>query len=390
LVALLAADIVPPETTRFRLRAGTAFAGRKGRNVSKSRTAAWVASASALALAVSACGGNGEETDDADDGNGETELRVGLAYDIGGRGDLSFNDAAYAGLQMVEEELELEINDIDAAEDETDADKINRLELMADEGYNPVIAVGFAYADAIAEVAPMYPEVDFAIVDEDMEFYAEDNEIDPLDNVTSLLFAENEGSFLAGAAAALLSEEGHIGYVGGVQVPLIESFEAGFIAGAEEVDPDIQIESSYLTQPPDFSGFQDPARGKSVAEGQFDAGADVVYHAAGGSGIGVLEASAEQEQLFIGVDSDQFLTAPEDQAEYVATSMLKRVDIAVFEFVQSAADGTVESGIQEFDLSNDGVDLADSNPDVYSDIADEIDDLRQQVIDGDIEVPTEP
>lgn len=343
------------------------------------------ATAGALALTMTACS-NGD--DSGDDGAGD-DIRVGLAYDIGGRGDLSFNDAAYAGLERVESEMDVEINDVDAAEDETDADKTNRLELMADEGYNPVIAVGFAYAEAIAEVAPNYPEVSFAIVDENMEEH-EAAETEDLSNVSSLMFAENEGSFLAGAAAALASDEDHIGYVGGVQVPMIESFEAGFIAGAQEVTPDIEVESAYISQPPDFSGFQDPARGGSIADGQIDAGADVIYHAAGGSGIGVLDSVAESEISFIGVDSDQYLTAEDDQQEFVITSMVKRVDTAVFEFVESVADDSVEGGVTRFELENDGVDLADTNEEAYAEFADEIEELRQQVIDGDIEVPTEP
>ncbi|QVQ54769.1 BMP family ABC transporter substrate-binding protein [Spiractinospora alimapuensis] len=346
------------------------------------------ATASALALTMTACS-NGDDSGD-DGGGGEAgDIRVGLAYDIGGRGDLSFNDAAYAGLELVESEMDVEINDVDAAEEETDSDKMNRLELMADEGYNPVIAVGFAYADAIAEVAPNYPDVSFAIVDENMEEH-EAAETEDLSNISSLMFAENEGSFLAGAAAALSSEADHIGYVGGVQVPMIESFEAGFVAGAQEVNPDIEVESAYVSQPPDFSGFQDPARGGSIADGQIDAGADVIYHAAGGSGIGVLDSAAENEISFIGVDSDQYLTAEDEQQEFVITSMIKRVDTAVFDFVASVADGTVEGGVTRFNLENDGVDLADTNEEAYAEFADEIEELRQRVIDGDIEVPTEP
>lgn len=354
----------------------------------RTRLTRFAAVAAAGALALTACGGDTGDTGD-DNGTGDADLRVGLAYDIGGRGDLSFNDAAYAGLEMVQEELDLEVNDLDAVEGETDADKVNRLELMADEGYNPIIAVGFAYAPAVAEVAPLYPDIDFAIVDEDMVAYQEREEGEELDNVTSLLFAEEQASFLVGAAAALKTEEDHVGFIGGVETPLIAKFEAGYIAGVEEIDSDIEVETAYLTQPPDFSGFQDTARGKTVAEGQYDAGADVIYHAAGAAGIGVLEAADERELMFIGVDSDQYQTAG-DRAEWVVTSALKRVDVAVFEFVSSVADGTVESGIVRFDLANDGVGIADSNADQYADIADEIDELSQQVIDGDIEVPTEP
>ncbi|TDQ48804.1 nucleoside-binding protein [Actinorugispora endophytica] len=344
-----------------------------------------IAAAGVLGLAMTACdasGGGGESGGDGESAAPATDIKVGLAYDIGGRGDKSFNDAAYRGLQQVQEELGIEdVQDLEPTEGESDADKVNRLTLMAEEGYNVVIGVGFAYEQPIREVAPEFPDVHFAIVD---------SEIDDIDNVTGLVFAEEQASFLAGAAAALKTEEDHIGFIGGVETPLIKKFEAGYIAGAQEINPDIEIETAYLSQPPDFSGFQDPARGKATAEGQYDAGADVIYHAAGASGNGVLESAAEQEKLFIGVDSDQYESAPEDQRSSVVTSALKGVDTAVFEYVKSVVDGDVQSGVQRFDLASGGVDYATSNPEQISDIQEELDGLKQRIIDGEIEIPTEP
>ncbi|MDS1271004.1 BMP family ABC transporter substrate-binding protein [Lipingzhangella sp. LS1_29] len=354
--------------------------------------------AGTLTVAMTACD-TGENGDGAGNGDGPDAdaLNVGLAYDIGGRGDRSFNDAAYAGLELVSEELDLEVNDIEASEGESDAEKVERLELMAEEGMNPVIGVGFAYGPAMLEVAPQYPDVEFAIVDEDMTQVLEQQEEDgaefpddPLANVTSLLFAEEEASFLVGAAAAMATETDHVGFIGGVEVPLIGKFEAGYVAGVEHINPDVEVDTDYLTQPPDFDGFNDPARGRSAAEGQYDAGADVIYHAAGASGTGVLEAATDREELFIGVDSDQYLNAPEESQPYVLTSAIKRVDTAVFEFVQDVGDGAVDGGIERFDLANEGVDYSDSNEDLISDYTEELDDLRQQIIDGDIEVPAEP
>lgn len=347
------------------------------------RGAAAVA-AGTLALALSACDDPGGSGDDGDGGGGDggagsaSDLRVGLAYDIGGRGDKSFNDSAYRGLQRVEEELGVaEVNDLEPSNDEPDSAKVDRLRLMADQDFDVVIAVGFAYAEPLREVAPDYPDVHFAIIDE---------EIDDLDNVTSLVFAEEEASFLAGVAAAHTSEEDHVGFIGGVQTPLIEKFESGFTAGVEHVDDGIEIETQYLSQPPDMGGFQDPAAGKSAARSQYDAGADVIYHAAGASGNGVLEAAEEEEKYFIGVDSDQYESATDAQKPLVVTSAMKRIDTAVFEYVSAVAEGEVEPGVQRFDLADGGVDYADSNEEAMGEIGDELEEAKQQIIDGEIEV----
>ncbi|GAB3454641.1 BMP family ABC transporter substrate-binding protein [Streptomonospora sediminis] len=343
--------------------------------------------AGVLTLALTACDnpqGGGEEGSGT--GEGGDGIRVGLAYDVGGRGDKSFNDSAYRGLQRVEEELGLsseDVQDFEPSEGESDVDKEERLKNMADQGFNVIIGVGFAYTQPMINVASQdaYSDVDFAIVD---------SEIKDEQNVTSLVFAAEQASFLAGAAAALKSEEDHIGFVGGVETPLIKRFEAGYVAGAEEVNPDIEIESTYLTQPPDMSGFSDPATGRSTAQGQLDQGADVIYHAAGASGNGVLEAVADAEKLFIGVDSDQYKSAAEDQKQYVLTSALKRVDTAVFDYVKSASEGEVQSGVQRFDLASGGVGYSKANKEEISDIEGRLDELKQQIIDGEIEVPTKP
>ncbi|PSK96529.1 nucleoside-binding protein [Murinocardiopsis flavida] len=340
-----------------------------------------VAATGVLGLSMTAC--DNPSGDDGKKGGGEdSELRVGLAYDIGGRGDKSFNDSAYRGLERVKKELGVtDAKDLEPSEGESDADKVERLKLMAEEGYGVVIGVGYAYAEPMKEVAKDYPDVNFAVVD---------SEIEGADNITSLVFAEEQASFLAGASAALKTEEDHVGFIGGVNTPLIQKFEAGFIAGVEEIDPKIKIENTYLSQPPDMKGFQDPARGKEVALGQYDKGADVIYHAAGASGNGILEAAADQEKLFIGVDSDQYESAPEDRKKYVLTSAVKDVDKAVFEFVKSVQDGKAQAGIQRFDLASGGVSYTKSNKDEIGDVEKELDELQQKIIDGDIKVPTKP
>lgn len=339
-------------------------------------------------LALAACGSSSSGSSSSSAAPSESaasssapasDVKVGLAYDIGGRGDQSFNDAAAAGLDKAASEFGVEVKELEATAGETDAQKEERLRSLADGGYNPIIAVGFAYAVALGKVAPDYPDVNFAIVDD-----ASLSEKNP--NVTSLVFAENQGSFLVGAVAAQASKTGNIGFVGGVNVPLIQKFQAGYEAGAKAVNPSIKIQVKYLTEPPDFSGFGDPAKGKTAAEGMFQNGADVVYHAAGGSGSGVFAAAKAAKGLAIGVDSDQYLTAPADVKDVIITSMLKRVDVAVYSEIKSAVDGSPLTGVQTFDLSKDGVGYSVSNPavDPYKAKTDE---LKQQIIDGTITVP---
>lgn len=331
-------------------------------------------------LALTGCGSSdsGSSTGDSTAGS---DIKVGLAYDIAGRGDQSFNDSAAAGLERAQEELGVQIQELEAsAGNETEAQKEERLRLLAEAGNNLVLAVGFAFTDAVAAVAPEYPEVSFAIVD---------SVVEEASNVASLVFAEEQGSFLVGAIAAQASETGKIGFVGGVEVPLIQKFEAGYVAGAKQVNPNIQVDIKYLSPAGDNTGFADPARGKTAAAAMYDSGADVVYHAAGGSGNGVFEAAREADKQAIGVDSDQYLTAPEDLKPFILTSMLKRVDNAVFAMTKSVVDGAPLTGVQSFDLADEGVGYSTSNPAVepYEATANE---LAQKIIDGEITVSAKP
>ncbi len=342
--------------------------------------------ASTLALAACGSSSNGGTSTSAAPAESSSsaaptsDVKVGLAYDIGGRGDQSFNDSAAAGLDKAAAEFGVEIKELDATAGETDAQKEERLTTLAEAGYNPIIAVGFAYAVAVGKVAPEFPDTQFAIVDDSSL-----SEANP--NVTSLVFAENEGSFLVGAIAAQASKTGNIGFVGGVNVPLIVKFEKGFEAGAKAVNPQIKIQSKYLTEPPDFSGFGDPAKGKVAAEGMFDGGADVVYHAAGGSGGGVFEAAKAAGALAIGVDSDQYLTADASVKDVILTSMLKRVDVSVYETIKAAVGGTPLTGVQTFDLKADGVGFSESNAAVAEYVA-KANELKDQIIAGTITVPS--
>jgi basic membrane protein A len=334
-----------------------------------------------LSLAVTGCGGDNESTGTDSQGDGaSSDVKVGMAYDVGGRGDQSFNDSAAAGLDQAVKEFGMDSQESEAEDGEPETAREERLRTFAEAGYDPVIAVGFAYAASLTKVAEEYPETHFAIIDD---------ESIQADNVADLVFAEEQGSFLVGAAAALKSEAGHIGFIGGVETPLIQKFEAGYVAGAEAVNPDIKVDTTYLTQVPDFSGFGDPAKGKTAAQGMYDGGADVVYHAAGGSGGGVFEAAAEAKALAIGVDSDQYETADPSVKDVILTSMLKNVNVAVHEYLTAVADGEFPSGTTRYDLAVDGVGYSTSGGKV-DDIADQLDEYKQQIIDGEITVPTEP
>jgi basic membrane protein A and related proteins len=350
------------------------------------RVMKWAAVASTAALALTACGGGSNSGSSA--GGGSTAggsssgsaLKIGLAYDIGGRGDQSFNDSAAAGLDKAKTELGAQSSEAEATSGEAESAKEDRLRTLAQAGYSPIIAVGFAYAGALKKVAAEFPEIKFAIVDSsDVK----------ANNITNLVFAENEGSFLVGAAAALKSKKANVGFVGGVQTPLIAKFEAGYVAGAKAVNPKITVQKKYLTQPPDFGGFNDPAKGKTAAQGMIDAGADVIYHAAGGSGSGVFEAAKAGGAKAIGVDSDQAKTAAPAVRDVIMTSMLKKVDVAVFDFVKSVQDGSVKSGDQVYDLKRGGVDYATTGGQV-DDIKAKLDAYKKQIIDGKITVPTAP
>lgn len=350
------------------------------------RMTTMIAIASAAALALTACGsgsspgaGSGS-TSGASGSPAASSLRVGLAYDVGGRGDKSFNDAAAAGLEKAKAELGVTTKELEAKQGETDAAKEERLRLLAQGGYQAVIAVGFAYAGAVKKVAAEFPKTHFAIID-DSSFKAP--------NVANLVFAANEGSFLVGAAAALKSKTGHVGYIGGVQTPLLEEFQAGFDAGAKAVNPKIKIDDKYLTQIPDFSGFADPAKGKVTADGMYQGGADVIFAAAGSSGLGVFEAAKTDKKLAIGVDSDQYNTVDPALRPVILTSMIKKVDVAVFDFVKSVKDGKPLVGETLFNLKSGGIDYSTSGGQV-DDIKAKLDDYKAKIVSGTITVPTKP
>ena len=306
-------------------------------------------------------------------------LKVGMAYDVGGRGDQSFNDSAAAGLDKAKSEFGLETKEAAATNGEAESARAERLQQLIDAGYTNIVAVGFAYATAVGKVAKENPDVKFAIVDDA-------SEASTGANIMNITFAENEGSFLVGAAAALKTKTGTIGFIGGVETDLIKKFAAGYVAGAKAAKPDVKVVSKYLTQPPDFSGFSSVDKGKAAAEGMYQGGADIVYHAAGGSGGGVFTAAKAAKKLAIGVDSDQALTAAADVRSVIMTSMIKRVDVGVYTFIKSIKDGTFKAGNTVFDLKADGVGYATTGG-MIDDIKDKLEAYKADIISGKIVVP---
>ncbi|GAA3158450.1 BMP family ABC transporter substrate-binding protein [Streptomyces virens] len=341
------------------------------------RVAVGVAS---LALAATACGGTSSENDGG--GGSKEDLGLAIAYDIGGKGDQSFNDAAYAGLAKAKDEFGYKTADVEPTEGETDADKEQRLASLARQGYNPVIGVGFAYGPAMKAVAAKYPDTTFGIVDSVVEG----------DNVTSLVFAEEQASYLAGVAAAKATKTKTVGFVGGVDIPLIHKFQAGFEQGVKDTDAKVKVIPQYLTQTAEEGGFSSPDKGKAAAEGQIEKKADVVYQAAGLSGQGVIEAAAKAKVWAIGVDSDQYrqeaLAAYKD---YILTSALKDVGGAVYALAKSVQEDKPLTGTQVFDLKEDGVGLSESNPKMAEvpGLTDAVAKAKEGIIDGSIKVRTE-
>jgi basic membrane protein A len=322
---------------------------------------------------------------------GEGRL-IGMAYDIGGRGDLSFNDLA--ALAWDEGKTLYGYDGNELVPDEGGENREENLRLLAETDHELIMANGFAFANNVFHVATEFPETMFAITDscpQDDEFGTPE-----MANVRCMLFAEHEGSFLVGAAAALKSTTGTIGFIGGVQIPLIEKFQAGFEAGALAANPDINIlPAVYLTQPPDFSGFGNPALGNEAAQSLYGAGADVVFHAAGGSGSGLFQAAADlsTDDLFlwaIGVDADQYNTVGDPALQaHILTSMLKRVDVAVGNTILDFLEGNFTPGPEVFDLSVDGVGYSTTGGFV-DDIASDLEAFKAQIIDGTITVPETP
>ncbi len=308
-----------------------------------------------------------------------SSVKIGLVFDVGGLGDKSFNDSAYRGLQRGQSELGVQIQYIEPGDG---SDRESALRQRAAKGDDLVIGVGFIFSDDITNLAKEFPKTKFACID-----YTKPKGVDKVpDNLVGLRFREHEGSFLVGAVAGRVTKTKKLGFVGGMKIPLIRKFEAGYEAGIKHVCPDCQVFSGYAGTEP--KAFADPTKGKELALAQYGRGADIIYHASGKTGDGVFNAAKEQNKLVIGVDSDQHHVAP----CCVLTSMIKNVDVAVFETIKKVVENKFEGGEHEFGLKDGGVWFVynDNNKDkIPQAVADEMTTIKQQIIDGTIKVPAE-
>ena len=298
-------------------------------------------------------------------------IKVGLVLDKGGKDDKSFNTSAYEGAKKAEKELGIELKYVEATDN-------NSLEVLhrnfAQKNYDLVIGIGFAQADTVKKVSALFPKTQFAIVDGDVTAA----------NVRALLFEEHEGSFLVGAAAAMKSKTGVVGFIGGMDIPLIRRFQKAYEAGVKFVNPKATVITNYIGVTGE--AWNNPAKAKEIALAQAGQKADVIFHAAGASGSGLFDAAAEKKIYAIGVDSNQNWIKP----GVVLTSMLKRVDVAVYETIKQANEKTFKSGVVRFGLKDSGVDWAldKNNEKLWSkDEKTKLDDIKKKIIGKKISVP---
>ena len=309
-------------------------------------------------------------------------LDIGIVFDVGGRGDKSFNDGAYNGSQRAIKELGAHVRYVEPGEG---SDREAGIRLLAAEGMKLVIGVGFIFTDDLAALAKEYPDVAFAGVDYAVAIGADGKPVLPPKNVAALRFREEQGSFLVGAIAALVGNSKKVGFVGGMDTPLIHKFEAGYRAGVKEVCPECQVIVQYAGVTPD--AFKNPGRGKELALSQYQQGVNVIYHASGSTGLGVFEAARTMNRFAIGVDADQYREAP----GHVLTSMVKRVDNAVFDVIQRVKENRFAGGIYNFGLAEDGVGYIydDNNKALIPDaVRARVEALKAEIIAGRIAVPS--
>jgi basic membrane protein A len=302
--------------------------------------------------------------------------RVGLVFDVGGKNDKSFNEAAWRGLQRVRDELGAEVSFIEPTEG---ADRESALRTLAARKVDLVIGVGFIFGPDLERLALQFPDVKFAGVD-----YSPSEGVGTLPNLAGLRFREHEGSFLVGAIAGYLTRSKIVGFVGGMKIPLIRKFEAGYEAGVHHVCPACRVVSAYAGTEP--KAFADPSLGEELASAQYSQGADIIFHAAGKTGDGVFAAARQRDARAIGVDSDQFEAAP----CCVVTSMIKRVDIAVIDIVKDIIAGRFHGGLLELGLAEHGVGfVADERNRLLLpiDIVEKANALADEIIAGKIKVP---
>ncbi|WP_282926390.1 BMP family lipoprotein [Helcococcus kunzii] len=333
----------------------------------------------ALLLAlIMLVGCSGNDSKDKNANNSQSELRVGIVFTVAGLGGESFNDLAFEGLKKAKTDFGIEY---DYVEPKSVSDQEITLDEMANsEKYSLIIAVGFEQVDALKTVSANYPKQKFALIDAVVE----------LDNVASYVSKEEEGSFLLGALAALVKESGEVdkisknkvlGFIGGVESPLINKFAAGFVAGSKYIDQDFNVLIDYV------GSFNDPTTAKVIAETMSGKGADIIYHAAGASGMGLFQYAKEKDIVAFGVNMNQNSVAPDN----IMASMLKKADRAVYDVVKSIKEDKFNPGINTLGLKDQGVDitLEKSNIKISKDITSKIESIKKKIINGELQIPSE-
>lgn len=335
---------------------------------------------------LAACGSD-EDTSTNDNGSGgdtdteeTSDFSVAMVTDVGGVDDKSFNQSAWEGIQQFGEDNGLtEKEGYDYLQSQSDSDYNTNLNNLIRRDFNVVFGIGFLMEGAIDEIASQNPDAQLAIIDAVVD----------QPNVASVLFKEQEGAFLAGVAAALMTETGKVGFVGGMEIPVIERFEAGFLEGVAAADPSVQVDVQYT------GAFDKAELGKTTANLMYQNGADIIFHAAGATGNGVFTEAKERKEAdpdanvwVIGVDADQYDEGQTGDMNVTLTSVLKGVSTAVIEISEQAQNGEFPGGeTLVYGLAEDGVGLADSRGAIPDDIMAQVEDFKQQISDGEIEVP---
>src|SRR5215813_8640812 len=296
--------------------------------------------------------------------------KVGIVFDIGGKDDRSFNAAANTGVLRAKKDFPIILRDVEPG-DPTSIEPA--LRAFAQYGYNLIIGVGFAQGPILKDVAKDYPQLHFVLIDWPGE----------APNIASLLFKEHEGSFLTGMIAASVNKTGTIGFVGGMDIPLIHKFETGYEEGARYVNPNIKVMQNYVGITD--TAWNNPGKGRELANAQFEQGADVIFQAAGNSGLGVFDAAESYKKLAIGVDANQNWVKP----GYILTSMLKRIDNAVYSIVKDEVEGKFQGGVHIYGLENDGIGYAVDEYNrhlIPESVIEKVEQTRQEIIAGKIKV----
>jgi basic membrane protein A and related proteins len=350
-----------------------------------------------LGIVAAACSNSNTAGNGSSSASCTSQTKVGLALDVGGLGDKGFNDLAYAGMnKAISNGIICQGNTkyIEANSEGSNLDQ--EIQSLAAGGYDVIIGTGFAFSPYVNELATQYPNIDFGVIDG----YAtcgpacgETNPLSAISNVVDLTFKEQEGSFLVGVAAALKAQNlgcKTVGFLGGQTGPLIGKFEAGYTAGVTQIDPSIKVLVEYIGD--STKAFNDPIQGEALSNKMYDEGACIIYHAAGDSGNGLFKAAAAQQKIAIGVDSDQYKVVTPDEAKWILTSMIKRVDVATYDTIKAVADSTFKGGKNEvFDLASTGISYSTSNTALMTpDIIDAVEKYKTKILNGDIVPPTSP